>query len=54
MKKSEIYRLAQIAVLQSTTTNYADKLDILRELMDKERVALFVEKQEEEKVNEAV
>lgn len=54
MKKSEIYRMAQIAVLQSTSLGNGDKLDILRELMNNEKVALFVEKQEEEKANETV
>lgn len=49
MKKSEIYRLAQGAVVTNTYLSIEDKLDILRELMNQEDVALFVEKREEEK-----
>lgn len=48
MKKSDIYRQAQIAVLDTCHVTAATKLEILRELMDKEDVAKFVEKQEEE------
>ena len=47
MKKSEIYRQAQISVLHDGRFTAQDKLDILRELMDKEDVALFTEKREE-------
>lgn len=47
MKKSEIYRLAQVAVLTNDSFRVQDKLAILRELIDKEDVALFTEKQEE-------
>jgi hypothetical protein len=55
MKKSLIFRLAQIAVLNSATLGNSEKLEILRELMDRESVALFTEKQKEkEKANEAV
>ena len=49
MKKSEIYKQAQIAVLQSTALGAFAKLEILRELMHTEDVALFVEKQEGKK-----
>lgn len=48
MKKSEIYRQAQYAVINSPSIHTEAKTEILRELMDKEDVALFVEKQEEE------
>lgn len=47
MKKSEIYKMAQIAVLNSGLPGN-NKLEILRELMDKEDVALFVEEREAE------
>lgn len=47
MKKSEIYAMAQNAVLNSTLIGNREKLEILRELMDKEDVALFCEKQKE-------
>lgn len=55
MKKSEIYKIAQQAVINSTFVGVDMKLEILRELMDKEDVALFCEKQEaKEKADEAV
>ena len=49
MKKSEIYRVAQLAVIGYGNIAAGTKLDILRELMTKEDTALFTEKQEEEK-----
>jgi hypothetical protein len=54
MKTSVIYKMAQNAVLNSTMIGNHEKLEILRELMAKEDVALFVESQEEEKANETV
>lgn len=50
MKKSEIYKLAQLAVV----TNFSpvkdeQKLEVLRVLMEQEDVAVFVEKQEAKK-----
>lgn len=55
MKKSEMYRLAQGAVINYQNIDTAMKLEILRELMDKEDVALYVErKEEEERVAQAV
>lgn len=53
MKKSEIYRLAQIAVQEHNCMNTRHKLEILRELMRQEDLALFCEQQEEEKAEEA-
>ena len=53
MKKSEIYRLAQVAVQEHNGLNTRYKLEILRELMRQEDLALFCEQQEEEKVEEA-
>lgn len=47
-KTSALYRMAQIAVLESNSLTEYTKLEILRELMDKEDVALFVEKRESE------
>ena len=41
MKNSEMYRLAQLAVLESKTVSDFDKIEILRELMDKEDVAIY-------------
>lgn len=47
MKKSEIYKVAQVAVLRADKIGDCTKLDVLRELMAKEDIALFAEKQEE-------
>lgn len=49
MKKKEswIYRMAQLAVLESSSLTEFNKLEILRELIAKEDVALFVEEREE-------
>lgn len=46
MKKSDIYKMAQIAVLGSNNISPGMKLDIIRELMEKEDVALFTEERE--------
>ncbi len=52
MKKSELYHLAQIAVVTSPCIEPENKLKILRVLMDSEDLELFREKKEES--NEAV
>ena len=59
MKKSLIYKCAQVAVMNHVGITDANKLEILRELIGAEDLALFVEKQEEEeakavKLNETV
>jgi hypothetical protein len=48
LKKSEMYKYAQCAVVDSPNLCTLTKLDILRELMASEDLALFCEKQEEE------
>lgn len=48
MKKSEIYELALHAVLRDVSIVNSKKLEIIRELQDKESTALFMEKKEEE------
>lgn len=48
MKKSDIYRQAQIAVLDTCHVTAATKLDILRELMSREDTEKFLERREEE------
>jgi hypothetical protein len=53
MKKSEIYKYAQCAVVDVPNLTTLSKLEVLRELMSQEDLALFCEKQEEEKVEEA-
>lgn len=52
MKKSEIYRMAQGAVLTNEYLSIDDKLKILRELMHQEDLALFTEKREEKEREE--
>jgi len=47
MKKSEIYRLAQLAVMKDNWMSNEFKLEIIRELQDREGTALFVEDREE-------
>jgi hypothetical protein len=50
MKKSELYHKAQAAVLMSNVgMSSEEKLAVLHELMEKEELAEFVEKQEAEK-----
>lgn len=51
MKKSEMYKLAQKAVLNAQSIVIDDKLEVLRELMDREATAKYVENQEEDKHN---
>lgn len=46
MKKSAIYRAAQVCVLESDL-NAKDTLEVLRELMRREDLELFTEAQEE-------
>lgn len=52
MKKSHIFRLAQIAVLNANLPN-ADKLEVLRELFHEEDLAKYVEEQEAEELLKA-
>lgn len=51
MKKSEIYNLAQKAVLNASGMASDDKLEVLRELMERESLAELYEK---EQANETV
>ena len=53
MKESDALKLAQMAVVDCQHYKAVEKLEIIAVLMDRERVALFVE-QEREKNNEAV
>lgn len=48
MKKSTAYRMAQLAVIESTL-DPASKLDILRVLISDEDIARFCEKEKEAK-----
>lgn len=54
MKKSEIYHLTQITIINSPCIAPERKLEVLRVLMENEDVALFCEKQEEKKNAETV
>lgn len=43
MKKSEVYRLAQIAVISTQSIELKQKPDILRELIEAENLAKYCE-----------
>ena len=45
MKKSEVYHLTQIAVVQSPNISPENKLEILKILIEKEQLELFCEKE---------
>ena len=47
MKKSEIYKKAQVSIVTDPNLNPMEMLEILRELFQKEDVALFTEKEKE-------
>lgn len=46
MKKSDIYRVAQVAVMQYPLMNSTEKLEVLRELMDREDMEKYMEDME--------
>ena len=48
MKKSELFRMAQIAVIEADTIMPSVKLDILRVLMDEEDIKKLCEEHEEQ------
>lgn len=52
MKKSELYHLAQIAVVLSPAITPETKIEVLRELIDKEELEIFCEEQEAKKAAE--
>ena len=61
MKKSDLFNYAQRAVVEATTLTTRTKLEILRELMKREDVELFIEshieshiESQEEKDNEGI
>ena len=54
MKKSTLYRLAQISVLSDTNLNANHILEVLRELMKAEDSALFWEEKEEQEEQKKV
>lgn len=49
MKKSEMYRMAQIAVIRDSVMTPDVKLDIINVLAGDEHLALFIENNEEKK-----
>lgn len=49
MKKSEMYKKAMLAVLESDSIPSEEKLEIARELIEREDLERFREKQAEEK-----
>ena len=52
MKKSECFRQAQIAVVNSTTLAPTDKLEILKALMEEERIQAVCEEVQAKKESE--
>lgn len=48
MKKSEMYKMAMMAVVASNSISPNVKIDIVRELIEREDLELFKEKREEE------
>ena len=54
MKKSELYHLAQIAVINSPSIAPETKIEVLRELLDAESLELYREEREENKNAETV
>lgn len=52
MKKSKCYRLAQVAVLGESSLTKDEKLEILRVLMEEERVQEICEKVATEKAEQ--
>lgn len=46
MKKSEMYKYAQMAVMRDQGMSSLDKLEILRELMDREDIEKYMEDME--------
>lgn len=49
MKDSWKFKLAQIAVIESENITTGDKVEVLKILIDREGLALFVESEEEKK-----
>lgn len=50
MKKSEIFKKAQLAVLRDENITFEESLEILNVLMGEERVAKFSEENENEAI----
>ena len=49
MNKSEIYHLAQIAVITSPSISPENKIEVMRVLLDEEQLALYVEERDAKK-----
>ena len=49
MKKSELYQMAQFAVVNTPSISPENKLEILKELFDKEELFTYCEKTEEQR-----
>ena len=49
MKKSELYKLAMLSVMNDNSLDPEDKLEVVELLMNDKRVSEWSEKQEEEK-----
>ena len=51
MKKSECFKLAQLAVIESQTIGANSKIEVLRALMNEEEISKLVEEHREGKDN---
>ena len=47
MKKSDAYKAAMCAVLKDTSLTSADSLEIIRVLLEDEKLALYIEERDE-------
>ena len=52
MKKSEMYRVAQVAILDDKSLSISERLETLKELMAAESVAKYSEEKEAEQEEE--
>lgn len=52
MKKSECYKIAQVAVAEATGLSAIEKVETLKVLINDENLALFVEKEKRAKETE--
>lgn len=54
MKKSELYHLAQVAVVQSAQISPEKKVAVMKMLIEQEKFELFVENREENENGKSV
>lgn len=52
MKKSEMFKVAQLSVIRDSRLSDSDKLEIIRLLADEEYTATIIEKRKEEEAEQ--